>query len=133
MNALPLQPPAAEAAPLSAAELAELFPARRVPTRPVLIPTLPEAPVVYRSLAHLADELARRLNGRVPVLIRGQATYPGYDTFPVFSVHAMSPIGLQGRPRAATYLCAVGVQEVSAEDLDRAIADAMVRQIGSAA
>lgn len=125
-----------EPAELTPAELQALFPPGKTPRQPCIIPTLPEAPLRFPTLAHLADELARRLGGKVPVLIRGMATYPGYDTFPIFSVHGINPnahrdLDLRGRPAPATYVCAVAVQDTPAEDLDRLISAAQVRRMGA--
>lgn len=121
----------AEATPLTPAQLLAQFPTGKRPKRPCIIPTLPDEPQVFPTLAHLAEAVARKLKGRVPVLVRGVGTYPGYDTFPVFSVHGMSPIGLHDRPCTATYCCSVAVQDTPAEDLSDAIGAAQARLAGA--
>lgn len=118
--------------PLTDAELATLFPARRVPTQPTLIRPGFTGLEPQPTLAHLADAVARLLGpGRRPVLNRSVATYPGYDTFPVFSVHGENVRGLAGGPCSASYVCAVAVQATEAEALDAAIAAAQARLGGA--
>jgi hypothetical protein len=109
-------------------ELAVMFPARKVPPGPVLIPALPEPPRTFPTLAHIADEVARRLNGRVPVLRRGVATYLGYDTFPVITIKAFNPAG--GPTARMDWICACAVQEITSEQLGGLIEAAQVRTAG---
>ncbi len=123
---------AADAAELTAAQLAAAFPPRKVPTRPVVIPPLPDAPRVCPTLQHLAADVAGQLAGRRSILVRSMGTYPGYDTFPCFTVCAEGEVGQNAGPRAAVYLCTVAVQATSAEDLDGAIVGAQ-RQLAEAA
>lgn len=115
-------------APLTADQLAALFPVGRRPTRPLLIEPGGKPPLQYNTLAGLAAAVAGLLQGARPVLVRGAATYPGFDTFPAFSIHAEAPRGAAGGPPAATYLCAVAVQDTPAEVLDAAIAAAQARR-----
>lgn len=118
------EPPAAE---LTAAELAALFPPRKAPTRPVVIPLLPETPRVHATLQHLAADIAVLLAGRRPILVRSMGTYLGYDTFPLFTVCAEGEVGQNTGPRAAVYLCSAAVQATPPEDLDAAIVAAQRR------
>lgn len=114
--------------PYTQAELAGMYPARKVPPGPVLIPALPEPPRTFPTLAHIADEVARRLAGRVPVLRRGVATYLGYDTFPVITIKAFNPGG--GPTARMDWICACAVQDATSEDLGVLIEAAQVRQAG---
>lgn len=106
--------------------LAELFPAGRVPTKLTLIPAGCGQPRTYASRFDLAMALALLLEGRELVLSRTFATYPGFDTFPAFSVHALGPAGANG-VRAAVWLCCVAVQDLEAEALDREVSAAQAR------
>lgn len=117
--------------PYTRAELAAMFPEGRRPPRPCVIPPLPEAPRIHPTLSHLADDVARILGQRVPIIRRITATYLGYDTFPAFNIEAFNPAG--GPTARKDWICAVAVQETPIEDLWTAIEAAQVRQMGAAA
>lgn len=108
------------------ADLSQLFPPGRTPRQLTLIPAGCETPRTYASRFDLAMALAVALDGRELVLSRSFATYPGFDTFPAFSVHALGPAGANG-VRAAVWLCCVAVQDLTAEELDRAVTEAQAR------
>ena len=109
-----------------------MFPTGRQPKALTLI--MPGAGELraYANRYDLAAALAQLLAGRQLVLNRGVATYPGFDTFPIFSVHGLGPPGATG-VRAASYLCAVAVQDLPAEALDAAVAEAQARMRSAAA
>lgn len=116
--------------PQSPTELARTFPPGRRPTRLTMIPPCGSGGGgelrAYANRFDLALALAAQLAGRELVLVRGQGTYPGFDTFPIFSVHALGQPGATG-VRAAVYLCAVAVQDLTAEALDAAVTEAQQR------
>lgn len=147
-------------------DLRRSFPPRVVPTTPTLFRAAGHAPQTYRTLNHLAADLAALLSTgpdgqackpRELVLIRAAATYPGFDTFPVFNVHGLPPPGERGPPprtprgqaplrsdirpdtphpgrqsSGGTWLCAVAIQATPPQDLDELVTAALGR-VGSGA
>lgn len=103
--------------------------ARQVPTQPTIIPTGFREPIAYRGLDDLAMAVAGALGDRRLVLVRGMGSREGWDTFPMFSVHAENRAGLSAGPSTATYLCAVAVQDTPAEALYSAITACQARRI----
>lgn len=97
------------------------------PARQPQAPTLISCDVLasFPTLAQLADVVAARLDGREPTLIRSVASYPGFDTFPAFSVHGKGPPGEAGGPSVDPYVCTIAVQQTKAGDVIAAIADAV--------
>lgn len=103
----------------------------RLPDRLTLIPAGagPGGAVDLRHYAtsfDLAMAIAQLLDGAELVLTRSMASYPGFDTFPAFSVHALSAPGETGA-RTTTWLCAVYLGDLSPEALDAAVTEAQAR------
>lgn len=101
---------------------------RSIPLQPTIIPTGFRDPVVFGGLDALAAAVAGALGDRRLELVRGVAGYPGWDTFPIFTVHGAArtasdrpPLGdasaARGGLSSDTYICAVAVQSTPAETL----------------
>jgi hypothetical protein len=89
---------------------------RSTPTQPTIIPTGFRDPVTFPGLDALAASVAGALGDRRLELVRGMAGYPGWDTFPIFTVHGVA----RGQPfhlDSDSYICAVAVQSTPAETL----------------
>lgn len=119
--------------PFTADQLIAAFPPRKVPTQPSLMAPGFTGPVPQPTLAHLANSVAALLGDRRPVITRGVATFLGYDTFPVFTVHGENIKGLSGLPCSASYVCSVAIQDTPAERFHDAIVTAQARVLRGAA
>lgn len=78
----------------------------------------------FATLPELAACLAERLAGRRPVLSRSVAAYPGFDSFPAFTVYAEGDAGESAGPRAGLYVATIAVQRTPAAEIEQLLAGA---------
>ena len=90
---------------------------RNIPTQPTIIPTGFRDLVTFGGLDALAAAVAGALGDRRLELVRAMAGYPGFDTFPIFTVHGSPRAGPTLPLGDTSYICAVAVQDTPAQTL----------------
>lgn len=83
----------------------------------------------FAALDQLAARLVELLEGRRPVLVRSVAAYPGFDSFPAWTIHAEGPRGDSGGPPGCAYVATIGVQRASADQVLAALTDAEAQRV----